>query len=680
MSAPGMGDEPAPSGGSQGGSLSPSPPSKESSCDELADALFTDTGLMGRVALDPRTALTLQATHSRTSMHQSPRARRERPPDMSLDLAEMAMYVPNLVLRRLELSREGESVRESEGSRRSERTSQATVGHRPLPLPCSESLRGAVLFADVSGFTELTQRLQQSALGPTRGAEELNTILSDYFDALITSFHVHGGDVVSFSGDAMTVLFEASDGGAGDALGNRASSACPTVSVEQATLAAVRCAQETLRAVDGFSLDGYHVDAGLAGTTISLHIGMGVGAFTAILVSGGSYHRCEPRDGFALLGAPMAQLKAAEKRAGAGQCVLSPEVWKLVRGSEGVDARLDPDGFAFLRVWNADTPPPPPPFPPPARPGLPPLALPKAAGPKAVAATPPRPRPLQIRSAAEYEAAALQQQYLQLPKVELTVRQRTLLQLEGQRSVMGALAPFVPEPVQYRLRKAGMNWLADFRLASIVFMRVLTISHDTPQLLEKAQLVFSLTRGALARFGGMLARFNVDDKGTILFAAFGPPPAQHEDDAARAVLFSLDVLRILSEHGHAARVGVTTGHVFAGSVGNAARGEYTFYGTTVNMAARLMTAAQNSDVLIDEATALDAKSEGDLDLVALPPFAVKGRAEPMAAFRPQRRTAVIPPKPRAAVSANTRMNERDRLRNRMARLASLRVGGLVVIE
>tara|TARA_B100000795_G_scaffold133748_1_gene99840 strand:+ start:158 stop:313 length:156 start_codon:yes stop_codon:yes gene_type:complete len=42
-------------------------------------------------------------------------------------------------------------------------------------------------------------------------------------------------------------------------------------------------------------------------------------------------------------------------------------------------------------------------------------------------------------------------------------------------------------------------------------------------------------QATIAKYSGMMARFNVDDKGTIMLAAFGPPPAQHEDDAVRAV-------------------------------------------------------------------------------------------------------------------------------------------------
>ena len=99
----------------------------------------------------------------------------------------MAMYMPELVLRQF-------------------------VSGRPATLPKMVSVQGAVLFADVSGFTQLTAKLQECATSPARGAEELNAILSEYFDLLITCFHAHGGDVVSFSGDAMTVLFEAEEG------------------------------------------------------------------------------------------------------------------------------------------------------------------------------------------------------------------------------------------------------------------------------------------------------------------------------------------------------------------------------------------------------------------------------------------------------------------------------------
>ena len=76
---------------------------------------------------------------------------------------------------------------------------------------------GAALFADVSGFTPLTERLLQE-LGPQRGAEELTRHLNHVYDALITELHRFGGSVISFSGDAITCWFDGDDGGKGGVL------------------------------------------------------------------------------------------------------------------------------------------------------------------------------------------------------------------------------------------------------------------------------------------------------------------------------------------------------------------------------------------------------------------------------------------------------------------------------
>ena len=62
---------------------------------------------------------------------------------------------------------------------------------------------GAALFADISGFTPLTEGLVRE-LGPRRGAEELTHYLNLIYDALIAELHRFGGSVINFSGDAIT--------------------------------------------------------------------------------------------------------------------------------------------------------------------------------------------------------------------------------------------------------------------------------------------------------------------------------------------------------------------------------------------------------------------------------------------------------------------------------------------
>jgi len=70
-----------------------------------------------------------------------------------------------------------------------------------------------VLFADISGFTPLTEALVRT-LGARRGAEELNRQLNEVYDALIAEGDRYGGSVIGFGGDAITCWFD--DQGMGD--------------------------------------------------------------------------------------------------------------------------------------------------------------------------------------------------------------------------------------------------------------------------------------------------------------------------------------------------------------------------------------------------------------------------------------------------------------------------------
>src|SRR5215211_6785815 len=66
---------------------------------------------------------------------------------------------------------------------------------------------GAALFADISGFTPLTETLTKE-LGAQRGAEELSKQLIVIYSALIAQVDRYRGSVISFSGDAITCWFD----------------------------------------------------------------------------------------------------------------------------------------------------------------------------------------------------------------------------------------------------------------------------------------------------------------------------------------------------------------------------------------------------------------------------------------------------------------------------------------
>ncbi len=83
----------------------------------------------------------------------------------------------------------------------------ALVQGQTLP----DRAQGAALFADISGFTQLTEALVRE-LGAQRGAEELTRYLDLVYDAVIDELHRYGGSVIAFAGDAITCWLDGDDG------------------------------------------------------------------------------------------------------------------------------------------------------------------------------------------------------------------------------------------------------------------------------------------------------------------------------------------------------------------------------------------------------------------------------------------------------------------------------------
>lgn len=160
--------------------------------------------------------------------------------------------------------------------------------------------QGAALFADLSGFTPLTDALVKE-LGPKGGAYELTRQLNAVYGALIAEVHRYGGSVVGFSGDAITCWFE--DG--------------PPVAGEAAPGATTACALAMQRAMGQFA----RVKT-LSGLTLSLAIKVGI--------AGGPARRFrvgDPRIQIidVLAGATLERVAAAEKQARVGEVVVEAE-------------------------------------------------------------------------------------------------------------------------------------------------------------------------------------------------------------------------------------------------------------------------------------------------------------------------------------------------------------------
>ena len=140
---------------------------------------------------------------------------------------------------------------------------------------------------------------------------------------------------------------------------------------------------------------------------------------------------------------------------------------------------------------------------------------------------------------------------------------------------------------------------------------------------------YDAMRAAVARHGGEIPHFSGDG----VLAVFGTPLVR-EDDALRAVRCAAAMvadLELLGEELERTwgvrlqmRTGVNTGELVVS-------GEGELVGDTMNTAARLEQAAAAGEVLVGEATWRLVRH--DVELEAVEPLALKGKAEPVRAFR-----------------------------------------------
>lgn len=78
-----------------------------------------------------------------------------------------------------------------------------------MPGVRQRTLEGSLVFADISGFTALSERLARR--GPV-GAEELTDVLGACFSELLAIAYARGGGLLKFGGDALLLLFDDADG------------------------------------------------------------------------------------------------------------------------------------------------------------------------------------------------------------------------------------------------------------------------------------------------------------------------------------------------------------------------------------------------------------------------------------------------------------------------------------
>ena len=209
-------------------------------------------------------------------------------------LEDLASYVPALILRRMAADIES------------------------MQSPLVERFPAAALFADLSGFTALTE---QFSLHNPAGTEELTQILDLYFGHLVRVVTAHGGDVVKFAGDGLLALWY------GD---------------EELPYLAQRAVQCGLAVQMMMSPEVWgSFDEVRTPSPLKMRVGIGVGEVTTMHI-GGIFGRWE----LLVTGDPLRQTGQAEAQARPGDVVIAAEAWPLV--AEGCVGEPLPSGAVRL--------------------------------------------------------------------------------------------------------------------------------------------------------------------------------------------------------------------------------------------------------------------------------------------------------------------------------------------
>jgi adenylate cyclase len=173
-------------------------------------------------------------------------------------------------------------------------------------------------------------------------------------------------------------------------------------------------------------------------------------------------------------------------------------------------------------------------------------------------------------------------------------------------------AGYTPKHLADKILRSRSALEGERKLVTVLFgdcagFTALSSRLDPEELHNLMDGCFQRVLEAVHRYEGTVNQFTGDG----IMALFGAPIA-HEDHAVRAVAAALAIQNALCEYGAAVRaergldfalrIGLNTGPVVVGRIGDDLRMDYTAQGETVNLAARLQGATAPGGILVSEST------------------------------------------------------------------------------
>ncbi len=436
-------------------------------------------------------------------------------------------------------------------------------------------VKGTLLFADISGFTAMSEKLNQIG---REGAEEITTIINRTFSTMLTILREHGGQLIKFGGDALLGLFP-----------ERPFSSGVSTQTHQSATIATQAALHMQAAISEFA----EAVTSQGSFPLRMKVGVHTGQFFAAQL--GSPQNME----YALFGQDVNATAAIESAASAGQVLLDQATYSAI--DVPCTAVPLPHKPHYLVVQDLE--------PIDARPSPPVHLLPKPIQPdldtlhRAVqlldALTPYLPVGLLARLASDPNAPSL----------------------AGEHRLVGILFANVH----------GLGHIAD-RLGPGQEAQIVAALNQyfvsTSKALARYGGVVNKTDlydhgdKLLVLFGAPIA--HEDDAERAVRGALGIETVLQELAERLPLEIGLPDLQ-LTQH-----VGISYGYVFAGYVGADWRHEYTVMGDQVNLSARLMSTANSGQIIVS--SNVRRKVQSLFELTPQGEVPLKGKSEPVPIF------------------------------------------------
>jgi class 3 adenylate cyclase/tetratricopeptide (TPR) repeat protein len=182
----------------------------------------------------------------------------------------------------------------------------------------------------------------------------------------------------------------------------------------------------------------------------------------------------------------------------------------------------------------------------------------------------------------------------------------------GATDFQSRLASYTPKHLAEKILTSRSALEGERRQVTVLFSDVAGFTpmvekldpEDVHRIMDRC---FELITAEIHRFEGTINQYTGDG----VMALFGAPIA-HEDGPRRAVHAALGIQRALRDYGKELkaqggpalqmRIGINTGPVVVGRIGDDLRMDYTAVGDTTNLAARMQQIARPGSVVVSEAT------------------------------------------------------------------------------